>query len=485
MTLGSLAETVGAELQGDASIAVTGVTHNSIEVEAGDIFLAFKGEKFHGAEFASDAIARGAVAVLTDTVGSTLISHPNVLVVTDARISGAELASIFYKRPINSMESIGITGTNGKTTVTTLIHQIMTAVGRESGLIGTVETRIGTEVIASKRTTPESAELQALAASMAERHMRHCIMEVSSHSLDLHRLVGSHFAAVGFTNLTQDHLDFHHDMESYFKAKAALFTPEYADYGFINVDSEYGARLAEECPIEVISISRLNKKSIWHYDRIDWTAHGAEISIRGRDGVLIQTSTRLHGAFNLDNLLMAVAIASHCGIDSLQLAAVIPSLSGAEGRLEEVPGDYDFKVFIDYAHSPDAVTSVLETVRDFTEGRVIAVLGCGGDRDRSKRAIMGAALSEGSDVAIFTSDNPRSEDPQAILADMVGTLSIETPSIVESDRSTAIAYAISQARSGDCVVILGKGHETGQEIQGVVHPFSDRDEAIKALRRAR
>lgn len=472
---------LGAEKKNFKDIRFTGVTHKDSDVLPGDIFLAFPGLKHHGAEFIKSAEASGAVAVLTDEAGAQYSTDLPTLIVSDVREAGAVLASSFYRDPIRDMTSIGITGTNGKTTVTTLLHQIFSAVGRESGLIGTVETRIGAESLKSTRTTPEAPELQALAATMRERHIRHLVMEVSSHSLTLKRMIGSHFAIVGFTNLTQDHLDFHGDMENYFKAKTKLFTHEYGDLGFVNIDSEYGLRLFNESPIPVISVSRHNTKATWHFTQLNNIASGVEFTIRGRDGILIESKTSLHGGYNLDNILLAIAIAYECGVDPLEIASITPSLLGAAGRLEAVSLGQPFTALVDYAHSPDAVSNVLSAVREFTSGRVIAVLGCGGDRDAAKRPLMGAALLAGSDVAIFTSDNPRSEDPRSILREMTRGLTFSDPSRIIEDRADAIARAVAEAKSGDTVLILGKGHESGQEIAGVVTEFDDRVQLAQAI----
>lgn len=294
-------------------------------------------------------------------------------------------------------------------------------------------------------------------------------------------MIGSHFAIVGFTNLTQDHLDFHGDMESYFKAKTKLFTHEYGDLGFVNIDSEYGLRLFNESPIPVMSVSRHNTKAAWHFTDLNNITSGVKFTIRGRDGILIESKTALHGAYNLDNLLLAIAIAYECGIDPLEIASITPSLVGAPGRLESVSLGQPFTALVDYAHTPDAVTNVLAAVREFTSGRVIAVLGCGGDRDASKRPFMGAALSGGSDVAIFTSDNPRSEEPRSILQEMTQGLTLTHPSRIIEDRAEAIAAAVAEAARGDTVLILGKGHESGQEIAGVITEFDDRIQLAQTI----
>ena len=473
-SLSEAAHLLGAESVNFTDVVFTGLTQSDSEIEPGDIFLAYPGAKSHGAEFIASAKARGAVAVLTDAAGAALSHELPTIVVQNAREAGAVLAATFYRSPIRDLTSIGITGTNGKTTVSTLLYQLFSAVGRESGLIGTVETRIGSDSIKSKRTTPEAADLQALAATMRERHLRHLVMEVSSHSLDLKRMVGSHFSIVGFTNLSQDHLDYHKDMESYFEAKSKLFTHEYADLGVVNIDDAYGQRLFEAGSIPMMALSRLNPKATWHFTSTKSTATGTEFTARGKDGVLIESSTPMRGGFNLDNLLLVMAIAYECGVDPLEMATLIPSLHGAPGRLESVSLGQEFTALVDYAHSPDAVINVLGAIREFTAGKIIGVLGCGGDRDSSKRSLMGSALHEGCDIAIFTSDNPRSEEPAQILKEMVGERSIVPPSSVIEDRAAAIKYAVSIATAGDTVVILGKGHESGQEIQGVVTPFDDR-----------
>jgi UDP-N-acetylmuramoyl-L-alanyl-D-glutamate--2,6-diaminopimelate ligase len=481
-TLDAVAQIISAQSATQSfelkNILITGVSQSSENIEEGDIFIALPGDKTHGARFAADAIKNGARAVLTDSAGAELITGIPVLITSNPRRSAGILSAWFHSEPMRDLYSVGITGTNGKTTVTTILHQIMSLAGRESGLIGTIETRIGSEVLISKRTTPESSELQSLAAVMRERHMRNLIMEVSSHAIALDRVRGSHFAVVGFTNLSQDHLDFHETMDKYFEAKAALFTFEYADLAIINIDDSYGRKLQEKTELPVITLSRTNTQANWHYGDISSEYYGAQIAIRGSGGILIEGKVNLHGGYNYDNLLMAVAIAVESGIDPIDIASSLPKLRGASGRLEAVALGQKFAAFVDYAHSPDAVARVLETARELSKGRVIGVLGCGGDRDRSKRSAMGRALDVGSDVAIFTSDNPRSESAEEILKEM--TVGIESASVI-SDRAQAIRSAVNEAGDGDVVIILGKGHETGQDIAGVVHSFDDRIELAKAI----
>ena len=472
---------IGVKIDLDPSLTFSGVTSSDGDVVEGDLFLAYPGEKTHGARFASSVISRGARAIVTDAEGAKIANGLPVILVPNARTTGALISAALYEKPMQEMISIGITGTNGKTTVSTLLYQLFQESGRESGLIGTVETRIGRDSVASARTTPEADALQALAATMSERHLRHLVMEVSSHAMVMQRMVGSHFAMVGFTNLSQDHLDFHQDMDSYFKAKASLFTLEYADQAFINIDSDFGLRLFNECGIPSTSLSRNNPKASWHFTSITPTATGTAFTARGAGGILVESSTPLRGDFNLDNILLVLAIAIECGIDPLDCAALIPGLKGAPGRMESVDCGQDFTALVDYAHTPDAVRNVIATAREFTSGKVVTVLGCGGDRDATKRPLMGSALIEESGVAIFTSDNPRSEDPRKILEDMSKHLLIGEPSRVISDRHEAIAYAVSLCQPGDTLLVLGKGHENGQEIKGQKIDFDDRLVLAKIL----
>ncbi len=480
-TVESVAAIANATLTGDIATIVTGLSLSSKDVQEGDLFIALPGENAHGADFAADAIARGAVAVLTDLIGSTKIHGVPVIISDNPRRAAGVISAWFYSEPMRDLYSVGVTGTNGKTTVTTLLHQIMSGAGRESGLIGTVETRIGSETLSSKRTTPESSDLQALSAVMRERHMRNLVMEVSSHAISLERIRGSHFAVVGFTNLSQDHLDFHKTMQDYFAAKSKLFTFEFADLAVINIDDSYGLKLAAQTELPVMSVSRHDHSATWHYVSITPDYSGAHVAIRGSGGILIEGKVQLHGGYNYDNLLMAVAIANESGIDPIDIAAILPHLTGAAGRMESVRLGQNFTALVDYAHSPDAVARVLETAHEITDGRVIAVLGCGGDRDRAKRPLMGKALHDGADVAFFTSDNPRSEKPEEILIQMTLDLDIQEPSAVIQDRSLAIKAAVNQAQEGDLVVILGKGHEKGQEVDGKIEPFDDLVELARAI----
>ncbi len=463
----------------DIDAKVNGLTLNTASLESNDLFIALKGEKSHGASFWNPTLS---AAVLTDREGAALIPSQTPLVVGEKiRDSIGDLSSWFYNKPFNSMFNVGITGTNGKTTTATLLNQIWKSQNRVSGFIGTTGIEIAGEIFATSFTTPEAPELQAIAASMVERHVTHTVMEVSSHSIVQKRINGARFNIAAFTNLSQDHLDFHKTMDEYFEAKARLFTTEYSDLGFINIDNPYGAKLYERASIPMIAVSRLNKKAIWHYTSIEAARGGYQVSLRGAGGVLIEGFLPLIGGHNLDNALMAIAIAVESGVDPLAISAHLAELRGPAGRLEKVSLGQNFLALVDYAHSPDAVERVLAAVREITPGKIIAVLGCGGDRDVSKRPLMGRALSQGSDLAVMTSDNPRSEDPEKILSEMQGEMKPSENLVIELDRRGAIAIAVSEAGLGDTVIVLGKGHELGQEINGIKYPFDDRIELARAI----
>ena len=479
-SVSELANFIGIE--SDLKLNFTGVTSDSRSVVSGDLFVALPGTNSHGASFVDAVKASDAVAVLTDEAGAKLIGAklPVIVVPNPRRILG-DLCSWFYGSPSSSMQLIGITGTNGKTTTTTILNQILKSAGKSTGLIGTIGIEIGPEKLAASFTTPEASELQSLLATMRERHVSHVSMEVSSHALEALRIAGTKFNVVGFTNLTQDHLDFHGDMATYFAAKSKLFASEYSDLGFVNIDDAYGKKLYEASNISMVSLSRENRAAQWHFERIESTTRGYSVAIRGTGGILIEGDFNLIGDHNLDNLLMAVAIATQLEIDPLVIGNSLSQITGAAGRLESIELGQKFLALIDYAHTPDAVTRILATLRKSVSGRVIAVLGCGGDRDKTKRPIMGRELLEGSDLAIFTSDNPRSESPEDILTEMTSGLKLKENSTTLVDRREAIAFAVASALPGDCVVILGKGHESGQEISGKKLAFDDRIELARAI----
>ena len=481
-TLDEIAEFL--KIQNDSGgIRVTGVTSNSKGVRPGDLFVALPGSRVHGLDFASQAIALGAVAILSDRKLSQQ-SIPS-LVVNDPRAQLGRLANWFYGEPTRNLAVYGITGTNGKTTTTHLLFQIWLRNGIASGLIGTVGLQIGKEQFPAIHTTPEADELQSTFAAMFEKGARVIAMEVSSHALVQQRVLGTRFRASGFTNLTQDHLDFHATMENYFQAKRSLFQRSLSERAFVTVDDEYGRRLATEVASEfdddLVTLSTLEASADWRYQSIVRLPTGFELVIGGPNKISISGKFNLVGEHNLQNLLLAVALASDSGVGAREIESALPYLTGAPGRLERVDAGQPFSVLVDYAHTPDAVDRALLTARSISTGRVIAILGCGGDRDRSKRPLMGATLNAKSDIPIFTSDNPRSEDPQQIIDEMKSDLELKAQAEIIVDRKAAITKAISLAKSGDVVIVLGKGHESGQEINGVKYPFSDQEVLREAL----
>ena len=464
----------------DKDIKVSGISINAAHVMKGDIFVALAGSKTHGANFVDLAVKNGAVAVLSDKALD--LSIPSFIHPSPREILG-DLSAWIYEKPFTKLTAVGITGTNGKTTTSNILNQIWKLSGYKSGLIGTLGVEVGSDSLAGIRTTPEADELQALAALMVSKDLSHLVMEVSSHGLDQLRVQGAKFKVVGFSNLTQDHLDYHKNMDNYFNAKAKLFTKEYAESAVINIDDQYGLKLSKQVSIATQTVSRNNKNANWYYEKIESKIDGFEVEINSRDGKKISGKLALIGEFNLDNLLLAVALASSAGLDEVKISSAIAKLSSVPGRLEQIKVGQGFTALVDYAHTPDAVSRVLEIARKITNGKVIAVLGCGGDRDVSKRPLMGQALFTGSDIAIFTSDNPRSESSDEILKAMIAGIDLMEKGFVVNDRRAAIDFAVGQASEGDCVLVLGKGHESGQEVNGVITPFDDRVELADSIKR--
>jgi UDP-N-acetylmuramoyl-L-alanyl-D-glutamate--2,6-diaminopimelate ligase len=484
-TLGEIAAFLGAEIKNTSeSIEISGVCSNSNEIEDGDLFIALPGEKSHGGAFITSAVERGARAVLTDIAGSELSSVRDsaipVLVVPNPRSQSGYLADWFHSSPSRQLYVAGITGTNGKTTTSYLLHQIWQFAGIESGLMGTIGITIGEDFYPAQRTTPESDAVHNILSVMSERHIRCATMEVSSHALAQHRVDGVRFSAAGFTNLSQDHLDFHGSMENYYQAKRQLFESQLSESAFINIDNEFGERLSKEIAIPVTTLSLRNKKATWYCESMASAKLGWDLSIRGENGILIEGHFNLLGEHNVENLLLAISLAFHSGVDPIVIGNSLAKVKGAPGRLERIDRGQEFSVLVDYAHTPDAVNRVLKSLEQET-GRVIGVLGCGGNRDAGKRPMMGKALRNGCDIAIFTSDNPRNEDPTLILNAMTAGIEIDDTAMVIADRREAIATAIASAHAGDIVVVLGKGHETGQEIKGEKFPFDDREELERAI----
>ncbi len=473
-----------------ADLVVTGVTMNSRLVQPGDLYVAAAGATTHGARFAAAAVEAGAVAVLTDDAGAELCRDaavgPPVLVVTHPRAVVGGLAAWLYGDPAGSLALVAVTGTQGKTTTTRLAEAALEVAGVPAGVVGTIGTRVAGESVTSSLTTPEAPDLHALLAVMVERGVRCCAMEVSSHALVMGRVDGLVFDVAAFTNLGRDHLDFHTDVEEYFQAKASLFTPERARRGLVNVDDEHGRRLLAEARIPMTTYAvEPGAEADWRATGVEATVSGSRFVVEGPGGVRVGTEILVPGAFNVSNALCAVALLAEAGLDPVLVAESLARVSGVPGRLERVDAGQDFLAVVDYAHKPDAVEAALSSLRERTSGRLIVVLGAGGDRDRGKRPLMGEVAARLADLLVVTDDNPRTEDPAAIRGEVlagareVGAAGAEVHE--EGDRRAAIRHAVAQAGPGDTVVVAGKGHETGQEVAGVVHPFDDRVELRSAL----
>jgi len=459
-----------------APVEISDLAYDTRAVGPGALFFCVPGERHDGHAFARDAVERGAVALVVERVLELDVSQ---LVVPDARRAMAQAAVVFFDDPTRTLEVAGVTGTNGKTTTTFLLHSILGAAGRRPGLLGTIESLIGGERRPALRTTPEAIDLQRAFREMLGAGDRSCALEATSHGSELGRLDGVRFSALAFTNLSQDHLDFHGTFERYFDAKRRLFVEGERPPAAVNVGDDYGRRLAEDLRAlghePLLTFGTADDADI-RPEQLELDGNGARLRAGG-----IELRTRLRGRFNVENVLAAVAVSRLLGVENDAIAAGVEALEGVPGRFEAVEAGQPFAVVVDYSHKPDALENVLRTACEIARSRVICVFGCGGDRDRGKRPLMGRIASELADVAIVTSDNPRSEDPDAIIAEVVA--GAEASLEVEPDRAAAIGRALALAQEGDVVVIAGKGHEQGQEFAGRVVPFDDREVAREALRR--
>ncbi len=469
------------ETRGDLDTVVTGVSLSSRQIRPGDLYAALPGARAHGIDYLDDAVAAGAVAVLTDPAGATGVSGVPVLVLERPRTILGLLAARVYGEPAAALRLIGVTGTQGKTTTTRLAEGGLLAAGVSAAVVGTVGTRVAGEDVKTDLTTPEAPTLHGLFAMMRERGVEACAMEVSSHALVMGRVDGVQFDVAVFTNLGRDHLDFHGDLEDYYRAKASLFTPERARLALINIDDAYGRRLAAETSLPVRTWSVAGAAD-WTVADVELAATGSRFTVVGPDGIRVETAVPLPGDFNVANALAAIAACAEVGYDVGQVAAGIAAGPGVPGRLERVEAGQDFVVIVDYAHKPDAVESALRTLRPLTDGQLIVVIGAGGDRDSGKRPLMGEIAGRLADVLVVTDDNPRTEDPASIRSAILRGAGGATAEVVEvGDRRAAIREALRRATTGDVVLLAGKGHETGQEIAGVVQPFDDRDVALEEL----
>jgi UDP-N-acetylmuramoyl-L-alanyl-D-glutamate--2,6-diaminopimelate ligase len=479
LRLSELVQRIDHELVGQ-DVDITSIVYDSRQAEPGSLFIAVRGFRHDGHDYAAQAVANGAVALLVERF-LTDLAVPQV-VVADSRTAMGLVGAVFYGQPAQKLKVIGVTGTNGKTTTTYMIRSILEQAGHTVGLIGTIETVVGKSSSVSERTTPESLDLQRVLAKMVEEKCTYAVMEVSSHALELKRTAGMHFHSGVFTNLTQDHLDFHQTAVEYFQSKARLFK-QLTGFGVINLDDPHGRAMAAECAAPIVGYGVEQMAQVRAKD-IAVNPQGAVYTLCSPWGNT-SLELRLTGTFNVYNSLAAAAVCLGEGIDLETVRRGLACLPGVPGRLELVDVGQPFTVIVDYAHTPDGLENVLRTARGITAGRLVVVFGAGGDRDRTKRPVMGEIAAKLADQVIVTSDNPRGEDPAAICSAIVeGVQRIPGPVdlVVEPDRRRAIRLAVASARPQDTVLIAGKGHETYQEIQGIRHHFDDREEARQALK---
>jgi UDP-N-acetylmuramoyl-L-alanyl-D-glutamate--2,6-diaminopimelate ligase len=480
IALETLAQAIGAaEIRNPATASVSDLAFDAQAVGPGSLFVCVPGERADGHDFAAAAVERGAVALIVERPLDLPVPQ---LVVPEARLAMALAADVFFGRPTRELEVAGVTGTNGKTTTAFVLYAILAAAGRRPGLLGTVEMRVGGERRPVTRTTPEAIDLQRTFRELLDAGDRSCAMEASSHASELKRLVGTRFRALVFTNLSQDHLDFHGTLETYYDAKRRLFTEPDVDGNrppaAVNVGDAHGRRLAEELRglgVELVTFGLADDAEV-RPDGLELTPSTTSFRAAG-----LTLQPRLRGRFNVENVLGAVAAARLLGIEDEAVVKGVEHVAGVPGRFEAVDEGQPFAVLVDYAHTPEALENVLAEARRLAVGRLLCVFGCGGDRDRAKRPLMGEVVSRLADLAVVTSDNPRSEEPGAIIAEILAGM--DGREQVEPDRAAAIAAAIEAAGEGDVVVIAGKGHEQGQELGDRTIPFDDREVARDALRR--
>jgi UDP-N-acetylmuramoyl-L-alanyl-D-glutamate--2,6-diaminopimelate ligase len=479
MRLDELVAAAGTErIAGDPATEISDLAFDSRRAGPGTLFFCVPGEKRDGHEFAAQVVAAGAAALVVERELELAVPQA---VVADARAAMAPVAACFRGDPTAELRTAAVTGTNGKTTTAFLLAEVLERAGIQCGLLGTVKQVVGGVAEEVARTTPEAIDLQATFRRMLDGGDRACAMEVSSHAMSLHRADAIHYEVAIFTNLTQDHLDFHADMEDYFLAKRKLFEAG-PGTAVVNVDDAYGRRLADELVgrVECVTFSAEGAAADWSARGVEYDAMGARFEV-GEVGV----RTRLPGHFNVANAIGALAAAVAMGVPAEKAAWFLADAPAPPGRFEPVDEGQEFAVLVDYAHTPDSLENVLRAARRLTPaGRVISVFGAGGDRDRDKRPKMGRAGAELSDLAVVTSDNPRSEEPAAIVAEVAAGAEGAAELAVEVDRRAAIALALGRAGPGDTVVIAGKGHEQGQEFEGGRKiPFDDREVAREELRR--
>lgn len=470
------------EVRGESGVEVSSVVHDSREARPGTLFCCIRGSHADGHLFAPVAVAAGAVALLVEDWLPEL-DVPQARVESVRMVLGP-LAARFFASPSQAMRVLGVTGTNGKTTTTYLLDAIAQAAGDRTGVIGTISARVVDHELPVLHTTPEATELQAMLATMRDRDVATVAMEVSSHALDQHRVDGTKFAAVCFTNLSHDHLDYHSSLDAYFAAKARLFTPEFSRRAAIHAGDPYGAKLAQQAEAAGLVVTRFAVDDSLAPDMsievraraVESTSDATSFDLVACGGEPVRVRTGLVGSFNVVNALAAATTALIAGFDLDTIVAGLERRIVVPGRMERVDAGQDFTVLVDYAHTPDALGSALSAARGLTapDGRVIVVFGCGGDRDRAKRPLMGEIAAARANRTYVTTDNSRSEDPAAIVDEIVAGMAAGTDVVSVLDRRVAIRDAIADARAGDVVMIAGKGHETGQTADGRTRPFDDR-----------
>lgn len=480
-----LAPLLPVAVKGENNLEITGITADSRKVKPGDLFICLSGFTVDGHTFAGVAVEKGAVAIVTE---KELDLPTTQIQVPDSRRAMAMLADTFYGSPTREMKVIGVTGTNGKTTTTHLIDKILRDQNKRTGLIGTIHMRIGDVYEEIKNTTPEALELQISFYRMKQLDTEYPIMEVSSHALQMGRVRGINYHTAVFTNLTQDHLDYHKTMDNYRFAKSLLFSQLGNDYqsgewktAILNADDDSSLLFAEVTSARVITYG-IDRPSDVSAEKIRITRNGTSFHVRTFAGS-IDINMRLIGKFNIYNALAAIAATLVEGVALTEIKASLEEMVGVSGRFETVDAGQDFTVIVDYSHTPDSLENALTTVKEFAQRKIFCVVGCGGDRDRTKRPIMAQIATKYADVTVLTSDNPRSEDPEAILDDMVaGLTEVSADRYIRlSDRREAIRYAVSQAKENDVILIAGKGHETYQIIKDQVFSFDDREVAREAI----
>lgn len=487
-TVAQLFGGIDCTVLGNPDDEVTGIAYRSDKVQPGNAFFCIVGLKSDGHSFAQDAIDHGAKVIVCERkVYLADATDVTEVVVSDTRKAMAQVAANYYDNPSQAFSLVGITGTNGKTTTTYLVEHIAKRCGKRTGVIGTVGIVVDGKKEHAEHTTPESPDLQATFAKMRDAHVDTVAMEVSSHALDLLRTWGTTFAVTAFTNLTQDHLDYHHTFEAYFEAKARLFSKDYPAKRVVSIDDKWGKELLRRCSAadeNVISVGWDQTAQI-HPVNVDYepTHTSVELDVRGSR---VKFDYPLVGRFNVSNVMTAFAIGMQLGFSQAGIIAALEEAPQVPGRLERVSADHNggVSVFVDYAHTPDALQKAMASIQNITKGRTIVVFGCGGDRDATKRSIMGR-IALGADYAVVTSDNPRTEDPLAIINDIVSGMGEGTDHFeIEPDRRLAIAAAMKHAQSGDSILIAGKGHEDYQLVGDKVLSFDDRVVAAEELERA-